>query len=140
MHFTDTMTVYNHYKSGGVDKYKRTVIKGVQWSHNRTQTTVVGSAVTEYKVESITIDFGRNYGNAEYINPVDFMKETNHSGHWTLNAKGGQDIICLGIGSEITDDYTIKNLKADHQYFGTVTEVSDNRNRDFLKTIKVVVK
>lgn len=140
MLFTDVMTIYNHYKVDGEDRYKRTVVKGVQWSHNRLQTTISGGVMTERRVESITIDFDADYGNEEYINPIVFSKETDHSGHWTLNSKGGQDIAILGIGSEITNEYTIKNLKADHQYVGTVAEVADNRNRRFLKTIKVVVK
>lgn len=138
-HFTDVMTVYNHYKEDGKDLYKRTVVKGVQWSHNRTQTTISSGAITERKVESITIDFSRAYGNEEYINPVEFKKQTTKSG-WTLNAKDNQDILVLGIGEDITDAYTIKHLREDFQYYGTVSEVSDNRNRDLLKNIKVVVK
>ena len=140
MLFTDTMTIYNHYKENGKDLYKRTVLKGVQWAHNRVQTTTNGGVQNEVKVESVTIDFGGKYGNEEYINPIDFKKESDHTGHWTLNSKDGQDIAVLGIGAEITDTYTIKNLKADFQYHGTVAEVSDNRNRTFLKTIKAVIK
>lgn len=140
MLFTDTITVYNHYKEDGKDKYIRHILKGVQWSHNKVQTNISGGAMTETKVESITIDFSRNYGNALYVNPVSFKKMSYKDSCWTLDSKSGQDILVLGIGSEISDDYTIKNLKADHQYYGVVAEVSDNRNRDLLKTIKVVVK
>ena len=140
MLFTDTITVYNHYKEDNKDKFKRTILKGVQWSHNKAQTTISNGVMTENKVESITIDFSNDYGNEAYINPIEFEKEDDHSGHWTLNTKGGKDMAVLGIGSEITDEYTIKNLKADNQYIGIVAEVSDNRNRDYLKTIKAVIK
>lgn len=140
MLFTDVMTVYNHYKVNGEDKYKRTFVRGVQWSHSKVQTTISGGVMTENRVESVTIDFDGNYGNETYVNPIVFREQANKSGLWTLDSKSGQDIAVLGIGSEITSTYTIKNLKADHQYVGTVAEVADNRNRRFLKTIKVVVK
>lgn len=140
MLFTDTATIYNHYRADNKDKFKRTVLKGVQWSHNKVQTTISNGTATENKVESLTFDFSRNYENETYINPIEFGKEDDHSGHWTLNSKGGKDMAVLGIGSEITDTYTIKDLKADNQYFGVVAEVSDNRNRDHLKTIKAVIK
>ena len=140
MLFTDTMTVYNHYMEDGQDKYKRTIVRGVQWSHSRVMTTTSGNAMSEDRVESITIDFDANYGNEQYINPIEFKKEDDHIGHWTLNQKDGKDIALLGVGNEITPDYTVKQLKADHQYIGTVISVADNRNRQFLKTIKVVVK
>lgn len=140
MHFTDTITVYNHYKENGEDKYIRHIVNGVQWSHNRLKTTISGGAITESRVESITIDFEGDYNNPPYVNPIDFKNLSFKEPYWTLDSKSGQDILVLGIGSEIDSDYTIKKLKADHQYYGIVTEVSDNRNRDYLKTIKVVVK
>lgn len=80
MLFTDTMTVYNHYKENGKDLYKRTVVKGVQWAHNRTMTTFGGGVQNEVRVESITIDFDHKYGNEEYINPIDFKRNQTIQG------------------------------------------------------------
>lgn len=138
--FTDIATIYNHYVENGEDKWQRTVLKGLMWSHNRVETSITGGIQTEARVESVTIDFEGQYGNAEYIEPIAFKKLTDKSHHWTLNDKDGQDIFVLGLGEEITPSYTLKKLRADHQYIGTVTSVSDNRNRMLLRTIKVVVK
>lgn len=136
--FSDVMTVYNHYTDNGVDKWRRTVVAGVQWSHNKVQTSVSGGVQTESRVESITIDFGRKHWTDEYVLPNAY---TGQSGAWTLNAKSGMDVLVLGeVNQEITDDYPIEQLRNVYQYAGTVTSVSDNRNRAFLKSIKVVVQ
>lgn len=136
--FNDTMTVYNHYMDDGVDKWRRTVVAGVQWSHNKTQTSVSGGVQTESRVESITIDFNRNYWPDEYVLPNAY---TGKAGTWTLNAKGGLDVLVLDeVTQEISDSYPVEKLREDYQYVGTVASVSDNRNRQFLKSIKAVVQ
>ena len=141
--FTDVMTVYNHFydETTEADLWKRTVIRGVQWSHNKVQTSISGGVMSEKRVESITIDFQRNYGNAEYLDPIAFAAVEDKSGYWTLNSRDGQDVLVLGeTDREIGRDYRISSLKKDFQYCGTVTSVSDNRNRGFLKNIKVVAE
>lgn len=137
--FNDVMTVYNHYKDNGVDKWRRTVVAGVQWSHNKTQTSVSGGVQTESRVESITIDFNRrSWPDNMYVLPNAY---TGKAGTWTLNAKSGMDVLVLGgTTQEISESYPIEKLREDYQYVGTVTSVSDNRNRPFLKSIKVVVQ
>ncbi len=138
MLFTDVATVYNHYVDNNVDKWKRTVIKGVQWSHNKIETSVSNGTQTQTRVESVTIDFGRDYGNATYSAAKEFA--TSHNG-WTLNNKSKLDVMVLGeVTTEISASYPLDRLFTDYQYVGTVSSVSDNRNRDFLKTIKVVLK
>lgn len=141
--FTDVITVYNYIydEETGKDSWKRTVIKGVQWSHNKIAVTVSGGIQTEKRVESITIDFQRRYGNETYVDPVRFAMLENKTGYWTLNAKDCQDIIVLGESDkEISREYRIHQLKQDFQYCGTVISVSDNRNRRFLQHIKVVAE
>ena len=133
--FTDIMTVYNYHRDPDTEKetWFRSVIKGVQWSHNKTETTTSGNVQTESKVESITVDFQRSYGNKPYLPPT--------AGFWTLTPKSGQDMIVLGVSEqEISRAYRISDLLDDFQYAVTVTAVSDNRNRPRLKTIKVVGK
>ena len=63
--FNDTMTVYNYHRDPDTEKktWIRSVVKGVQWSHNKTEVTTSGNVQTESKVESITVDFQRGYGN-----------------------------------------------------------------------------
>lgn len=143
--FTDTMTVYNYLRDPETEKgvWLRSVVKGVQWSHNKTEVVTTGNVQAESKVESITIDFQRGYGNKPYLPPTEYAKLTAEEAesYWTLNAKAGQDIIVLGESDkEISRAYKLADLQDDYQYAVTVTAVSDNRNRARLKHIKVVGK
>ncbi len=136
--FTDIVTVYNHYiDPDGVDRWKRTVIKGVQWTHNRVELKLGGNIQSNDRVESLTIDFCRDYGNDPYILPKEFDGVTG----WTLNTEDGQDIIVLGeVTTEIDENFNISDLLQTYQYVGIVTSVTDNRNRRFLRTIKATLK
>lgn len=141
--FNDTMTVYNYYRDPDTEKetWIRSVVKGVQWSHNKTEVTTSGNVQTESKVENITVDFQRGYGNKPYLPPTEFAKLTADAAaeYWTLNPRSGQDVIVLGESDkEISRAYKLCDLQDDFQYAVTVTAVSDNRNRPRLKTIKVV--
>lgn len=133
--FSDVMTVYNHVRNADeTETWNRTVVKGVQWTHGKKQLSVSGGVQTEVFVESITIDFDIDYGNATFVNPIDYDKLEDKSGYWTLNSKDGMDYVVLGTcTAEIT---SLEDIEA--QYKGTVTSVSDNRNRPLLRTIKVV--
>ena len=64
--FTDVMTVYNHFydEAAEQDQWQRTVIRGVQWSHNKIRASRTGGVMSEKRVESVTVDFQRKYGNA----------------------------------------------------------------------------
>ena len=141
--FTDTMTVYNHRHDHDTEKdtWSRSVIRGVQWSHNKTEVSTSGGVQTEIKVESITIDFQRAYGNKPYLPPNEYRKLSADevSDYWTLDAKCGQDVLVLGeTEQDISRAYKIADLMKDFQYAVTVTAVSDNRNRKRLKHIKAV--
>lgn len=143
--FNDTMTVYNYHRDSDTEKetWIRSVVKGIQWSHNKTEVTTSGNVQTESKVESITVDFQRGYGNKPYLPPTEFAKLTVDAAaeYWTLNPRSGQDVIVLGESDkEISRAYKLCDLRDDFQYAVTVTAVSDNRNRPRLKTIKVVGK
>ena len=143
--FTDTMTVYNHRQDPDTEKdtWSRSVIRGVQWSHNKTEVSTSGGVQTEIKVESITIDFQRAYGNKPYLPPNEYRKLSAEEcvKYWTLDAKCGQDVLVLGeTEQDISRAYKISDLMKDFQYAVTVTAVSDNRNRKRLKHIKAVGK
>ena len=141
--FTDTMTVYNFHRDPKTDEevWLRSVVKGVQWRHNKTDVTSSGGVQTESKVESITVDFQRGYGNKPYLDPQKFRKLSAEEAaeYWTLDVRSGQDKLVLGHSvREIADGYSLADLAEDNQWVVTVTAVSDNRNRPRLKTIKVV--
>lgn len=135
--FTDTMTVYN---SIGESQWHRTVIRGVQWTEQEVSVTSEKNAKVKKMVRSVTIDFGRNYGNARYVNPHQFELLKYKTGYWTLNPESGLDAIVLGVcDQELSEEYRLKHLRADAGC-ATVISVSDNRNRSFLKHIKVVAE
>ncbi len=143
--FTDTMTVYNYHRDPdtGQETWNRSVVRGVQWSHNKSEVTTTGGVQTESKVEKITVDFQRKYGNKPYLPPQEYAKlpDGEREGFWTLDAKQGKDIMVLGISEqEISREYRISRLSEDFQYAVTVASVSDNRNRPRLKHIKVTGK
>lgn len=143
--FTDTVTIYNFFrdKETGEENWNRTVIKGVQWSHNKSEVSVSGGVQSESKVERITIDFSRNYGNSPYLPPQEYRKLTREERAkcWTLDQETGQDIIVYGESEiEVGENYRLSHLRNDFQYVCTVTSVSDNCNRPRLKHIKVVAK
>lgn len=135
--FTDTMTVYN---SIGENQWKRTVVNGVQWTDQELSVHTEKNARVKKMVKNITIDFNRNYGNAEYLEPKEFEKLDDKAGYWTLNAENGLDIVALGeITKELDMEYRPKHMRADMEC-ATITAVSDYRNRSFLKHIKVVAE
>ena len=141
--FTDIMTVYNYHRDPETDKetWIRSIVRGVQWSHNKTALTTVNGVQTDTKVESITVDFQRGYSNQPHLEPQEYRKlpAEEAAKYWTLDAKSGQDKLVLGNSvREIADGYSLSDLEEDNQYVVTVTAVSDNRNRPRLKTIKVV--
>lgn len=144
--FTDAMTVYNYYRDLETEKesWIRSVVKGVQWSHNKTEITTAGNVQTENKVEKITIDFQKPYkGNKPYLPPQEYVKlqDEERCNYWTLDAKQGKDILVFGTSDkEISQKYRISELINDFQYAVTITAVSDNRNRPRLRHIKVVGK
>ena len=143
--FTDAMTVYNFFLDPETDKecWSRTIVKGVQWSHNKSEVSTAGGVQTENKVESITIDFQKDYGNKPYLPPQEYKKLTAEecTEYWTLDQKTGQDVLVLGISDrEISRQYRLSDLMNDFQYAVTVTAVSDNRNKPRLKHIKAVGK
>lgn len=143
--FKDTMTVYNYRrdKNTGKEQWQRTVVKGVQWRHNRKELSTSNNMQSVSRAESITIDFRHNYGNTEYVPPNEFkaMQDDEAGEFWTLDVSEGMDILVLGIsGYEIGKDCRLSDLKGLFQYAVTVTAVSDNRNMQRLKHIKVVAK
>lgn len=143
--FTDTMTVYNYHRDSQTDeeRWLKSIVHGVQWSHNRAEVSTDSETQREKRAESITIDFRHAYGNKPYLPPHEFSKLPAEEafGFWTLNAKSNQDVLVLGeCDEEIGRGYRLSELVKDYQYAVTVTAVSDNRNRPRLKHIKVVAK
>ncbi len=141
--FTDVMTVYNYRwdEETGMESWQRTVVHGVQWSHNRNDFSVQGNVQTVNKVESITIDFMRGYGNKPFLSPEEYRKlpAEEVGKYWTLDK--GKDVLVLGeTDKDVIGSAGIEELKSRFPYVAMVTSVSDNRSRPRLRHIKVVAK
>lgn len=132
MIFTDTITIYNHYKDEqGYDRWKRTVIAGVMWKRKIERSVTADGRLETVEYISISIPEPKNYQK-----PVDWVQDR---AGWTLNTKNGLDIIALGVQTkDISSDYRLKDFKRDTGDLGTVKAVHDNSNRDYLKHIKVI--
>lgn len=139
--FHETMTVYNFSFEDGAERWRRTVVRGIQWRHGKKEVTVKDQIATESRVESITIDFQRSYDNKPYVAPDCYRKLTvaEKDKYWTLDDRTEKDVVVYGeLAEEISKEYRLSALMKDYQYAMTVKAVSDNRNRRGLKHIRVV--
>lgn len=115
--FGDTVTLYR--RSG--ESYTRTILRGVQFRQkaeraNRDALSTQGTIMFQ-TVTTVTIPASVSAGKT--ISPI--------SG----------DVLILGVGPEITQEYTIAHLRADYSSYCTVRAVSDNTHRPRLKHWKV---
>lgn len=134
--FNDTVTIYNHYldKLTRLDRWNRTVLHNCMWRRTTTKTVSNNQIQIDDSV-SVTIPY-----RSGYLPPNEYAKTPNDemANYWTLNADSNLDIVVLGdIGVDVTDDYTITNIKKDYDNVATISAVSDNTNMNHLKHWKV---
>lgn len=117
--FTDTVTIFNKISD---TEWKRTVVKGVQWSEKTDKKNADG-VVSVVRYVLITFPEGTYEGIG-------------------LDAYNDGDFIVYGAVTD-TLDGTKGNRASDllkrHNKSGTIQSVNDNSNRDFLKNFKVVI-
>ena len=134
--FTDTITLYNHLPD---NTWQRTVMSGVQYSESVERIKTSDGKITRSAVVNVTIPETVEC-DRKYVSCREFKRMEDVSESWTLDPADNLDIIILGeVEQEVTANYRLKNLKADYDCV-TVVSVSDGRNRDLLKNIKVVCK
>lgn len=117
--FTDTVTIY--IKQNG-ETWKRTVVKGVQWSEKEEKQNDSGR-ISVAKYVSITFPKGT------YENIV-------------FNASGEEDCIVYGLVDEVPEDVKgrrISDLLKKYPKSGLIKSVNDNSNRTLLQNMKVVL-
>lgn len=136
--FAETMTVFNYDKARNV--WHRNVIKGVQWSHDVRRVSASDGTIQYAKEESVSIDFGREYGNPVYVEPLVYEELPDKKGYWTLNVIDKKDIVVRGKAEECTEGSVLAFVRKRYPFYGIVAEVSDNRNRARLNHIEVVLK
>lgn len=128
--FTDTVTLYNHYRQDRADCWKRTVLRGVQWAQKIVRTAGSTGSVVVTTETSITIPDDVT----GYASPQDFAAAADKTALWTL---APDDLVMLGESSvEIVNEVTEDDVCA----LGAVTirSVKDNTLRPRLKNRKVV--
>lgn len=133
MNFTDTITIFNHYKENGHDKWLRTVLKGCQWRRKIVRTVDSAGKVIKTNEVSITIPMRDGYRVA-----ADWAKLADKASYWTIDTEHSLDMIILGeVKVELSEAYPPKNLKRDYPDVITAKTLADNTNRDRLKHWKV---
>ena len=130
MLFNQTITIYNRYKDNGVDKWKRTVLRGVQVSPTNDKVIDNNGVLRHISGVSITI-----LVRGGYKAPVEYEGKGFTFGLDNL------DIVTLGIcNKEITASYTITRLLRERPDTWTIKGVNDNTGRSCLKHWKVIAE
>ena len=121
--FTNTVTLFNHYKG----QWFKTVLTGVQWKDKITKTVDSNGKIVITPEVSLTVPV-----RAGYVEPKAFTGEG-----FTFNT-GNLDMIVLGeIADEITQDFTISQLRKKYDHAATIYGVADNTGRSMLRHWKV---
>lgn len=127
--FTDTITLYNHYKRDGDDAWNRTVLKGVRWTEKKEKTVSQNGVLAIADYISITVP-----GREGYIAPKEY------AGTDFTFGLGNLDFVVYGdVTDEIVTAKDLAALKKAHDVY-TVSSVSDNTQRKHLKHWRVIAK
>lgn len=95
--FTDTVTLFNHYKG----QWLKTVLPGVQWKDKVSKTVDTSGRIVVTQEVSLTVPV-----RSGYVEPKAF------TGKGFTFGTGNMDVIVLGkIDEEITADFTITSLR-----------------------------
>lgn len=118
--FRDTVTLYHYFIDPETrnDRWKRTILRGVQWTKREEKTMTANGVVQVADAVTLTIPFD-----------VDSGRET-----WEIDARTNLDVIVLGaVTKELTEEYPLPALRREYDSYATVKSVADNTNRRFLK-------
>lgn len=133
MIFTDTITIFNHYKENGHDRWKRTVLTNCQWVRKIVRTVDSGGKLIKTPEVKVTIPY-----RGDYISAATWAKLPDKTGFWTIDTEHGLDMLVLGgVPKELSENYTPKMLGRDYPDVITAKTLADNTNRDRLKHWKV---
>jgi hypothetical protein len=133
---SDTMTLYMRHVSNHKDVWIRAVFAGGVWSQKtvRDVDTNGNAKLTRETVVLIPAEIVALIGTgaAFYVSPKAYatLTDVQRATAWTLD-KGC--VIIRGAGSDITDSYTLADLKSSNDTYATVQVIYDNTNRPVLK-------
>ena len=136
--FNDTVTFYNYGED--TESWKRTVIKGCQWSAETVKTVSADGKLNISKVVNITIPIERAVMPEKYVDYRLYNAQTVRDGLFTINPTTNMDVAVLGeCDADITAEYTLSQLVREH-VAATVSSVTVNTLRPRLRNIKVVAR
>lgn len=136
--FDDIVTFYNYEPD--TESWKRTVIKGCQWSSETVKTVSTDGKLSISKVVNITIPVDMAVMPEKYIDYRLYSTQEVTDGFFTINPTTNMDVAVLGeCEADITAEYTLSQLVREH-ISATVSSVTDNTGRPRLKNIKVVAR
>lgn len=118
--FTDTVTIYNKISD---TEWKRTVVKGVQWT-DKTEKQNNDGKFSVVRYASITFPVGTY---------EDLILDARNEEDCIIRGEI-EDIVTSEKGSRVSD------LVKKYDKSGLIKAVNDNTTRSFLKSIKVVVE
>ena len=120
MLYNKTVTIYNRYSAGLPPlppriKYDKTVIKNVYWEDDVQTNPNSNGRPTITQTALILIPKGADQSGKTYIDPSKFASMPNDTQNfWTATPDpSNPDFVVLGEGRDITDLYTIENLRRD---------------------------
>lgn len=117
------LTIYNKYvdPTTRTEKYQRALIVGVNWQAAK---AVFQGAAGMVRSDVATIFIPILRGATTYKLPIAWQALTTKTGYWTIQAG---DIVVRGmVSDEITDLFTVTNLRAKYDNCLVITSVDAN--------------
>lgn len=110
------ITIYNHYFDGDVDKYQRTVIKGINWQSKRKATSSrYTRSINGLASDDSVLIFIDNLPN--FKKPKEFLRLSDKTGYFTLAP--GDKVVKGELDYEISATNSVKKLE--QQYDDVLT-------------------
>jgi len=113
-------TLYNRYVVTATrsEAYQRTVLPEVAWENHKASNVVAtgGRMFADQAKIFILMAFGKRF-----LKPAAWKALTSKTGHWTLQI--GDVIVQGSVNDEITDTFTITDLKAKYDDVLTITSI-----------------
>lgn len=139
--FDKTVTIYNYQKIDKVEKWQRTVLDGVSIHYSIEKAVGENGIVKRTQILTVVIPEDVAADGRRYIDHRQYAKLKDTSRYWTINPSDNLDVIVADYcRQEITDEYRVKDLKADFTKCGTICGFQDNTDEMFLKHYEVVCK
>ena len=134
--FSDTVTLYNHYRINRSDAWQRTVIRGVQ-VREKAEKSLDATGLHLASLVSVTIPVDADADGRHYLPPALFAASDHREQYWSLDVSGSLDVLVIGeCGADLNSLYTLDQLQKEHCYV-TIKAITDNTIRPLLKHWRV---